>query len=95
MSEFNPPWNTTAYQNDHSQGSNYGYTPTPAWCITFIVLFSLSATIHIIQAFRSKYWVIFPTLALGALIETIGWSGRLWSSKNVTLVSPFLMQIVT
>ena len=27
--------------------------------------------------------------------ETIGWAGRLWSSKNPVLDDPFLMQITT
>ncbi|KAK4686264.1 hypothetical protein P7C73_g3866, partial [Tremellales sp. Uapishka_1] len=79
----------------HTDGSNYGYTPTPAWCIVFITLFSLSAAVHAVSAFRAKSWIVYPTLVLGALIEVTGWSGRYWSSQNVTLLSPFLMQIVT
>ena len=50
----NPGWNTTAYQSDHSNGSNYGYTSEPGWCIPFIVLFALSGTVHAIQAYLSK-----------------------------------------
>ncbi|CAD6586806.1 MAG: hypothetical protein TREMPRED_004560 [Tremellales sp. Tagirdzhanova-0007] len=86
---------TTAYQSDHSNGSNYGYTPSSEWCIPFIVLFALSGVVHAIQAYISKYWVIYPTLFTAALIEVIGRSGRERSNKNVTLVDPFLMQIVT
>ncbi|WVW79821.1 hypothetical protein I302_101791 [Kwoniella bestiolae CBS 10118] len=81
--------------DNHTDGSNYGYTPSPAWCLAFIVLFSVSATVHSIQAFRYKYWIIYPTLVLGALVEVLGWSGRYWSSQNVTLLTPFLMQIST
>ena len=81
--------------SNHSDGSNYGYTPSEAWCITFIVLFSLTAMVHTAQAVRSKYWVVFPTLVTGALTEILGWSGRLWSNRNIDLVTPFLMQIST
>lgn len=51
--------------------------------------------VHSVQAYRSKYWVAYPTLVLGALIEVLGWSARLWSHYNVTLLTPFLMQICT
>jgi hypothetical protein len=81
--------------DNHSDVSNYGYTPSSAWCIIYVVLFSLTALVHSAQAYRSKYWVFFPTLVLGALIEVLGWSGRYWSSQNVTLLDPFLMQICT
>ncbi|WWD21830.1 hypothetical protein CI109_106318 [Kwoniella shandongensis] len=79
----------------YTDQSNYGYTPTPAWCLAFIVLFSVSAAVHSVQAYRYKYWVIYPSLVLGALIEVLGWSGRYWSSQNVLLLTPFLMQICT
>ncbi|WRT65291.1 uncharacterized protein IL334_002234 [Kwoniella shivajii] len=80
---------------NHTDGSNYGYTPSASWCIAFIVLFSVSATVHSIQAFRFRYWIVYPTLVLGALTEILGWSARYWSSQNVTLLTPFLMQIST
>ncbi|ORX36221.1 RTA-like protein [Kockovaella imperatae] len=79
----------------HTDSSNYGYTPSVAWCSVFIALFSLSGLLHIYQAWRAKYWVIFPTLVIGAAVEVLGWSGRLWSSQNVLLLTPFLMQIST
>jgi hypothetical protein len=34
-------------------------------------------------------------MSLGCIGEMIGWSGRLWSSKNIKLINPFLMQIST
>ena len=51
--------------------------------------------LHSYQAYRAKYWVVYPTLVLGCLIEIMGWAGRLWSNRNVTLLTPFLMQICT
>jgi hypothetical protein len=82
---------SSAYTND----SPYDYTPSLAWSIVFITLFSLSAITHSIQAWRAKYWVVYPTLLLGAITEIIGWSGRAWSSQNVLRLDPFLMQITT
>jgi len=34
-------------------------------------------------------------VVLGGVGETIGWSGRLWGSKNPTSMNPYLMQITT
>ena len=81
--------------SNHSDTSNYGYTPSTAWCIAFIVLFSISGLVHCYQGWRAKYWVIYATLVLGAAVEVLGWAGRLWSSQNVLLLTPFLMQIST
>lgn len=81
--------------DQYTDTSNYGYTPSSAWCTAFIVMFSVSALIHSLQAWRAKYWVVYPTLVLGALIEILGWSGRLWSSENVLFITPFLVQICT
>ena len=79
----------------YSKTPLYGYVPSEASCIAFIVLFSLSAAVHAVQAYRWKYWIVYPTLVLGALIEVLGWSGRLWSSQNPLFVEPFLVQIST
>ena len=51
--------------------------------------------LHSYQAYRAKYWVVYPTLVLGCLTEILGWSARLWSNQNVLLLTPFLMQIST
>ena len=81
--------------SEHTDVSNYGYTPSTAWCAVFIALFAISGLVHCFQAYRAKYWVIYPTLVIGALTEVLGWSARLWSSQNVLLLTPFLMQIST
>ncbi|KAL7419921.1 hypothetical protein Q5752_005839 [Cryptotrichosporon argae] len=83
------------HDSKHSGANLYGYTPSEAWAITFIVLFTVSAAVHCVQAWRARQWVIYPSLVLGALIEVLGWSGRLWSSKNLYLLTPYLMQICT
>ncbi|KAH9914183.1 RTA1-domain-containing protein [Epithele typhae] len=73
----------------------YGYVPTEWICILFVVLFSLSTLVHLCQAVHSRLWWLLPTTVLCGITEIIGWSGRLWSSKNPTNLNPFLMQIST
>lgn len=48
--------------------------------------------IHIGQMFRYRLWWLLPTAVLAGTAEVIGWSGRLWSSKNPFLQTPFLIQ---
>lgn len=36
---------------------------------------------------------MIPTAAFAGVIEILGWSGRLWSSRNVHLETPFMIQI--
>jgi len=73
----------------------YNYVPTESVCIFFVVLFSVSTVVHIAQAFRFRLWWLFPTAVLCGLLEILGWSGRLWSSRNPTLHKAFVMQIST
>jgi hypothetical protein len=47
------------------------------------------------QATRYRIWWLFPTAILAGLGEVLGWSARLWSSKNPPLSNPFLIQIST
>lgn len=37
---------------------------------------------------------MLPTAVLANIAEVIGWSARLWSSKNPPLIDPFLIQWV-
>ncbi|KZT00332.1 RTA1-domain-containing protein [Laetiporus sulphureus 93-53] len=82
-----------ASSNDFNKDP-YGNVPTEWICILFIVLFALSGLIHAGQAIYTRLWWIFPTICVAAILEIIGWSGRLWSSQNVLAKSPYLMQIV-
>lgn len=71
----------------------YHYTPSVAWNAVLLTLFAISALVHSYQAYRSRYWIFFPTLVLGAVVEVAGYAGRLWSSQQVYVLTPFLMQI--
>lgn len=55
----------------------------------------LYLVLHLIQALNYRLWFLLPTAVLAGLGEIIGWAGRLWSSKNPTLLDPFLIQSVT
>ncbi|CAL1695734.1 unnamed protein product [Somion occarium] len=75
--------------------SPYGYVPTLWICALFIALFGLSTSIHLFQAIYYRLWFLLPTVVLAGVTEIIGWSGRIWSSKNPPSLDPFLMQITT
>lgn len=53
-----------------------------------------SIAVHVVQATRFRLWWLFPTAVICGVTETIGWSGRLWSSQRPYLRLPFLMQYV-
>ena len=57
-------------------------------------VFWLLTAVHIAQASRFRLWWLFPTAVLCGLLEILGWSGRLWSSRNATLHKAFDMQCV-
>jgi hypothetical protein len=53
--------------NLYPSESAYGYRPTEWVAITFIVIFSLLATVHVVQGAIFKYWIVYPTLVLGII----------------------------
>jgi len=72
----------------------YGYFPSEAAGITFVILFSISTIAHIFQSVKSRqFWYL--TFAIGGVSELIGWGGRLWSSQCPYNNTAFLMQIST
>jgi len=73
----------------------YGYVPKEWIPILFVVLFSISATIHAAQALHTPLWWLFPTVCTAGILEIIGWSARLWSRSNPYAKTPYLMQIVS
>lgn len=86
---------TTHPDLPHGSNSLYGYVPTEWICSLFIALFGFFGLIHLAQAIRFRTWWLLPTAVAAAIGEVIGWSGRLWSSKNPTFLPPYLMQITT
>lgn len=50
--------------------------------------------IHIVEAISTRLWFMLYTAALANLGEVLGWAARLWSNRNPTLQTPFIMQYV-
>ncbi|KAJ4497612.1 RTA1 like protein-domain-containing protein [Lentinula lateritia] len=71
----------------------YNYTPTEYITILFLVLSSVSFALHTGQAVYFRTWWTIPTMVFAGLLEVLGWSARLWSSKSPSLLSPYEMQL--
>ncbi|KAG0700332.1 RTA1 like protein-domain-containing protein [Suillus ampliporus] len=72
----------------------YHYVPTEWICILFVVLYSISTVLHMGQALKYRLWWMIPTAFLAGVLEVLGWSARLWSSRSPKLLTPYEMQIV-
>ncbi|KAH6678030.1 RTA1 like protein-domain-containing protein [Halenospora varia] len=59
----------------------YRYTPSVAACIIFIILFTVTSTIHLYQLLRTRAWLLIP-LVVGGFGESIGFIIRIMSSKQ-------------
>ena len=79
--------------SDNTQ-SPYGYTPTLAATVIFTVAYSLTTSLHLLQAFRGKYWTML-VIVLGGITELIGWVSRLYSHHHVLDQDAFLSNTVT
>ncbi|KAF5360036.1 hypothetical protein D9758_007641 [Tetrapyrgos nigripes] len=73
----------------------YGYLPNFALCTTYIVLFGLTSFIHTVEAIWTRKWFFLYTALLCGLLETLGWSARLWSNINLGNDQSFTIQIST
>ncbi|KIJ68477.1 hypothetical protein HYDPIDRAFT_106676 [Hydnomerulius pinastri MD-312] len=72
----------------------YHYVPTEWICALFIALFALSTLIHLGQSLKFRMWWLLPTAVFAGVMEILGWSARLWSSKSPRLLMPFEIQLV-
>lgn len=82
-------------ENLFGQGGAYGYRPALSHAIPFLVIYTISTIVHLVQAFKKpgrRAWML--VFALGGLVEVIGWAGRLWSHFQL-FGSGFLIQICT
>lgn len=75
-------------------GNSYGYRPSLAAGIVFLVLFGLSMIAHAVQSIWKRTWwsMVFT---VGCITEILGWAGRVWSYKCPYNMNAFLMQITT
>ncbi|KIY64060.1 RTA1 like protein [Cylindrobasidium torrendii FP15055 ss-10] len=73
----------------------YNYILTQWVGYTFVSLFGLATVLHLGLGLRARMWWALPTMMACALTESIGWSGRVWSSYDPLNSSAFQMQICT
>ncbi|ODQ52269.1 RTA1-domain-containing protein [Saitoella complicata NRRL Y-17804] len=73
---------------------SYGYVPSLGVGITFLVLFGLSALVHLVQMCWKRTWWT-SVFVIGAIAEILGWSARTWSARCPYSSTAFLMQIST
>ncbi|RAL67917.1 hypothetical protein DID88_008642 [Monilinia fructigena] len=59
----------------------YHYEPSTAAAVVFVVLFALTAILHVYQLVSKRTWYFIPFI-VGGLFEAIGYIGRLLSSRE-------------
>ncbi|KAF5007218.1 hypothetical protein FDECE_6452 [Fusarium decemcellulare] len=71
----------------------YHYHPSLVAAIIFIVLFGLSAALHIFQLLRSRTWYFIPFI-IGCAFEAVGYAGRAISATQSPdwATMPYAMQ---
>ncbi|KAI0263770.1 RTA1 like protein-domain-containing protein [Gloeopeniophorella convolvens] len=96
-----PPLNITLpffpSEHDYPSGfiakfSPYKYIPTAWTCVFYIAVFAISTILHAGQAIYLRLWWLLPSATFCGVLETVGWSARLWSSHNPLLRNPFIVE---
>ncbi|KAL8695248.1 MAG: hypothetical protein Q9218_000286 [Villophora microphyllina] len=77
---------------DPTNPPNYGYSPSLAAGIVFVVFFGTITTTHLALTIISRRWwqILF---VLGGIGELLGWIGRTWASQCVYSDLAFEIQI--
>lgn len=74
------------------------YTAFPLVCTSYTIILPTTenhgTVLHLGQAAWYRTWFMIPTAGFAGILEILGWSGRLWSSQNVHLNTPFMIQFV-
>ncbi len=73
--------------------SVYGYRPSLAANISFIVLYALAAVIHAYLGIRWKQWWFMGCMLVGAINAIIGYVGRVMMYYNPFNFAAFMLQI--
>ncbi|KAF8245379.1 RTA1-domain-containing protein [Wilcoxina mikolae CBS 423.85] len=71
----------------------YRYDPSLVAASVFTVLFFLFAGLHTFQIIKTRTWYFIPLL-VGALMEAIGYIGRIQSHYHPLTLGPFILQSV-
>ncbi|PMD36384.1 RTA1-domain-containing protein [Hyaloscypha variabilis F] len=69
----------------------YPYTPNGPVCIVMVLLFGTSAGYHLFQMIRKKTWFYTP-LVVGAIMMTLGYIARYFSTKSPASLGPYIIQ---
>ncbi|BGP39118.1 hypothetical protein JCM10450v2_003072 [Rhodotorula kratochvilovae] len=85
------PIPTSARNGDELTFNIYGYDPSLAAAIVFLVAFGLITLWQTGQVVRSRIWWLI-VLLVGGLCEIIGWVGRAWAARNPYNLNAFLVQ---
>ncbi|KAI0778232.1 RTA1-domain-containing protein [Trametes elegans] len=83
---------TSDSSSNQSTENLYGYTPTRAVCIIFVILYCVSTLLHIGQAIRSRAWWLLPSAALAGAAEVVGWVARTKSSYDPSARMAYIIQ---
>ncbi|GAA6046480.1 hypothetical protein JCM3770_004943, partial [Rhodotorula araucariae] len=85
------PVPTSARNGDELTFNIYGYDPSLAAAIVFLVAFSLITLWQTVQVIRSRVWWL-TVLLVGGVCEILGWVGRAWAARNPYSLNAFLVQ---
>ncbi|TNY22111.1 RTA1 like protein-domain-containing protein [Rhodotorula diobovata] len=86
-----PPLPTPTPDNGELDFNIYGYDPSLAAAIVFLVAFGLITLWQAGLVVRSRIWWL-TVLVVGGLGEIIGWAGRAWAAKDPYSLNAFLTQ---
>jgi hypothetical protein len=71
-------WNTCPLSDSY-----WGYRPSLAANLTFLILFAISTLVYVGQGFLNKAWLGFTiAMVCGCLLEVIGYIGRVLAYNN-------------
>jgi hypothetical protein len=73
--------------------SIYGYQPSRAANLTFLILYIVAGILHGYLGIRWRSWGFMTGMLLGCLCEIIGYAGRLMLWKNPFSYPGFMIQI--
>ncbi|KAM0813310.1 putative Sphingoid long-chain base transporter RSB1 [Seiridium cardinale] len=90
---FGPGANCTLYICPVEM-SVYGYRPSLAANITFLVLYALSAAVHTYLGMRWKTWFFMSCMIIGAANAVLGYAGRIVMYYNPFNFAAFMIQII-
>ncbi|KAF3032959.1 hypothetical protein E8E12_000569 [Didymella heteroderae] len=75
--------------------SYWGYRPSLAANLAFLILFGISTLSYIGQGFLNKAWLGFTiAMVCGCALEVIGYIGRVLAHNDGFTENPFLIQII-